>query len=176
MKKILVPTILILLSLIIAACGSDNDEVTNTPENESTDNQQATENNQDNTTDEDDGVNDNADGTTDNSTDLNSKYNFTSFSLEADVENDNDAVDVEFEVESDETESSYKDKIAGVDLHGDEAMDELDSIFNSFRFDENTADEEVLSEVLEAFNIPESATNVELEIDYVSGTEKEYRQ
>lgn len=133
----------------------------------------------------DDNANDNADDNTagddtnsetDNSTDLNSKYNFTSFSLEADFENDEDVVDVDFETESDETEASYVNKQQGINLSGNEAMDELDSIFNAFRFDEKTDDEEVLNEVLEAFNIPENATNVKLEIDYVSGTEKEYNQ
>ena len=186
MKKALLPAVLITLSLVVAACG-DNDEVTNPPQNETTDTtEQGTETNQDETTNDattDDNATDGStstddttEGTTDNSTDLNSNYNFTSFNLEADVENDKDAVDVDFDVETEGTEASYENKQQGIKLAGDEAMDELDSIFTAFRFDEETPDEEVLSEVLEAFNIPEGATNVELEIDFASGTEKEYNQ
>lgn len=174
MRKVLLPTILIILSLVVAACG-DNDEVTNPPQNDATDTtEQGTETNQDETTDDNTG--DTTEETTDNNTDLNSNFNFTSFNLEADIENDDDAVDVDFEVESDGTEASYRNKQQDINLSGDEAMDELDSIFTAFRFDEETPNEEVLSEVLEAFNIPEGTTNVELEIDFASGTEKEYNQ
>lgn len=174
MKKILLPTILAILTLMVAACG-DDDTVTDPPSNNQADTEQDT--NMDDTQDETtDNTDTNADDNTNNNADINPNYNFTSFSLEADFENENDAVDVDYEVDTDETEASYVDKQQGINLFGNEAMDELDSIFNAFRFDENTADEEVLNEVIEAFNIPEDATNVELEIDFTSGVEKEYRR
>jgi len=47
---------------------------------------------------------------------------------------------------------------------------------SSLTFDENTPDDEVLNEVLEAFEIPEEAKNIELDIEFQNGTEKEYIQ
>ncbi|GEM_PF-2515294 len=173
MKKVLLPTILLIVTLMTAACGDDDTVTDSTPNNQA-------ETEQDTNTDALDETTDNTDTNTDNNPsnkdDMKINYNFNNFSLEADVENEDDAIDVEYEVETDETEASYFDKQQGINLVGNEAMDELDSIFNTFSFDENTADEEVLNEVIEAFNIPEDATNIELEIDYKSGVEKEYRR
>ncbi|MFC5735471.1 YusW family protein [Cytobacillus gottheilii] len=158
-KNILLVGILLVLSIVLAACG-DNDEVENPPENAAESNQQQTEEN----------------NTANESTD-NTGYNFTHFDLDADYQDHNDALDVDYENETnDQMEASYRDQSQDIDLNGDAAMEELDSMFSSFNFDENTPDEEVLTTVSEAFSIPEDAQNIELEIQFSGGAEKEYRK
>src|SRR5699024_2423083 len=133
-----------ILSILLVACG-DNDEVENPPQNDTGDDQQQAEQNNSDTTNETE---------TDTSADSasNTEYGFTNFDLEADYQETNDALDVNFENEkNDKIEASYEDKSNGIDLNGDEALEELDSIFSSFNFDENTPNEDVLNEVAEAF-------------------------
>ncbi|WP_080843651.1 YusW family protein [Cytobacillus gottheilii] len=158
-KRILWIGIFLMLSLLLAACG-DNDEVENPPQNTAEDEQQQTE--------ENNATNDNNDTT---------GYNFTHFDLDADYQDHNDALEVDYENETnDQMEASYQDHSQDIDLNGDAAIEELDSIFSSFNFDENTPDEEVLTTISEAFSIPEDAQNIELEIQFSGGTEKEYRK
>lgn len=106
----------------------------------------------------------------------NSQYAFTSFELDVDIEQDDDAIEVDYDEESDETEASYEHKPNGINFYGDEAIEELDGIFRSFEFDENTPDEEVIQAVMEAFDIPDDAVEFDLEIEFANGVEKEYRR
>lgn len=179
MKKLLLPAILILFSFVIAACG-DNEEVTELPPGEPTNPGQDTEENQDTT----DGntVNDNTtndqpnEGATDNTSDLDNRYKFTEFNLDADIDGQEDAIDIDFEIESNGIEAKYINQPQEINLTGDDALDELDSIFMAFRFDEESSNEEILDEVYEAFNVPEGATDVELDITFISGVEREFNQ
>ncbi|WP_162800285.1 YusW family protein [Oceanobacillus zhaokaii] len=159
-KNISIIGLLLTISFLLIACG-DNDEVQNPVNN----NQQGTENNTNNN-----GENDNVNETAE------SAYSFNSFNLEADIENTEDAIEVDYNKEMNETEASYEDRLQGIQLAGDEAMQELDSIFSGFDFDKDTANEDVLSSVLSAFNVPDDAINVELEIEFTDGTEKTYTQ
>ncbi|WP_058309133.1 YusW family protein [Gracilibacillus massiliensis] len=95
------------------------------------------------------------------------KYSFTKLELEADFEDINDTLEVEYENEqNDEMEASYKDKSQDIDLNGEVAMEELDRIFSSFTFDQNTTEDEVLKTITDAFNIPKDAQKLELEIQF----------
>lgn len=181
MKKLFSLLTILLLSITLAACGN-NDEVTNPPQNDTTTeepNDGATEGDpgDDNHTDDQTDNNNQANGDS-NNTDLTSDYAFTSFDLEVDIENNDDAVDVDYDVDDDDKdiEASYENKPENINLRGNEAMDELNSIFTSFQFDENTPDEEVINEVLQAFNIPEDAAKIDLEIEFDGNVEKEYRR
>ncbi|MBP2076802.1 YusW family protein [Oceanobacillus polygoni] len=179
MKKMMVLVTIMTFGLLIAACGT-SDEGTNPPadnnagetENNATDDQNQDDTNTDTNTDTSETDNDRDNVTTD----MESDYPFTSFDLEADFEGTEDIVEVEYEQDTNETEASYRNETQGIQLRGDEAMQELDSIFSTFDFDENTPKEEVLSTVLEAFNIPSDAQHVELDIEFVGGTEVEYQQ
>ncbi|RDW19773.1 YusW family protein [Oceanobacillus chungangensis] len=145
-KHISIIGLLVIVSFMLAACG-DRDDVQNPVNNNDTVNE-ATE----------------------------SPYTFNSFNLEADFENTADAIKVDYDKEMNETEASYEDRLQGIQLAGDEAMQELDSIFTGFNFDKDTENEEVLSSVLNAFHVPDDAINVELEIVFTDGTEKTYTQ
>ncbi|MEC5425729.1 YusW family protein [Virgibacillus sp. C22-A2] len=157
----------LILTIIIAACG-DTDQTDTPPNNAPEDGvQEETDNN-------DTGNEAGSESTTE--ADTNAPYNFTEFELEADFNDIINVVDVEYDYETHDTEAEYKNKSENIDLKGNEAMEELDAIFTAFNFDENTPDEEVLNTVMEAFNIPENADSVQLEIEFADGSEKEYHQ
>lgn len=182
MKKIMTLFLILLLSAVLAACGNSN-KATETPNNDTTteepnDGAAGGDINDDNQTDDNNGANNNQTKGDSDQADFSNDYVFTSFDLEVDIENNDDAIDVDYEVDIDdnETEASYENKPENINLRGNEAMEELDNIFTSFQFDENTPDEEVINEVLQAFNIPEDAAKVDLEIEYGDNVEKEYRR
>jgi len=166
----------ILLSSILVACGNgDNDEVeldNQAPESTENADQEINEN------PEDQGTNEGNEETRNNNDQdqADSPYIFRDFNLEVDLDDTDDSIDVEYEHERDEIETSYRDDVRGINLSGEEAMRELDSIFSSFTFDESTEEEEVLNQVMERFDIPADAQNIEVEIEFASGTEKEYTQ
>ncbi|WP_249870645.1 YusW family protein [Oceanobacillus saliphilus] len=174
-KKLNTRITLILLSLVLllllAACGADNENV---EENEV--NQEFTDSPEESNTieAENDAIDDSKTTSKNENHGNESAYPFVSFELEADFEGTNDAVDVEYELDGERIEASYIDKLKGIQLSGDEAMAELDNIFTSFGFDKDSPEDEVLSEVLEAFNIPEDADKVEIEIEFTEGNEIEY--
>ncbi|WP_165768005.1 YusW family protein [Virgibacillus indicus] len=163
---------LLFAALILGACGND-DEVENPPQNETDDTQQQDTNNDDSNSDSNSDANNDNDNTDSNAA---LDYSFTGFDLEADFNETNDTLDVDYDHENDETEASYENKSQNINLQGDAAMEELDKLFSAFDFDENTANEDVLKAVSEAFGIPDDATNVELDIEFSSGTEKEYKR
>lgn len=168
--------ILSFFTIALVACGNGDTSGTNNGENVVDETEEQLENTQDHM---DDAVDDSTDGTNgDDSSQPTTEtpYGFTDFSFEADMEGTDDFIDIDYEFDQDEVEASYRDQQNDVNLTGDEALQELDNIFQSFTFDENTPDEDVLNEVLEAFNVPEDATNVELEIEFQNGTEKEYHR
>lgn len=150
---------MIVMMLIVAACGN-NDEVTNPPENSTAEQQQQeTQTNDETNTD----------------SRAEAPYAFIEFDLEVDLDDKKDAIEVEYEYETNETEASYDDYEQDIHLSGKEAIEKLDEIFSSFTFTEDTANEEVLNTVIEAFDIPEDAT-IDLDIEFPNGTEKEYKQ
>lgn len=162
-KRILWIASFMILSILLVAC-ADNDEVENPPQNTTGEDQQQADANNTNTTNDTDA-------------NTNTRYGFTKFDLDADYKDTNDALDVDYENEKhDKLEASYRDKSQNIDLNGDAAMEELDKIFSSFHFDENTPEEEILNTIAKAFNIPEDAQNLELEIQFRNGTKKEYRR
>lgn len=94
--------------------------------------------------------------------------------MDADFNNINDTVDVDYEQETEKTEATYKDKEHELDLKGNEAMDKLDNIFSNFDFNKDTSQEEVIKAVQDAFKLPEDAA-IDLEITFTDGTNKEYQ-
>lgn len=204
MKKFMLLITVSFMVLIVAACGNDNEtgnneevHVTDPPEeyssteaeNESIDDSgkskvgyQDTEYRQQLISEDGTSINSDSIGPNNPNNHMKitntpeSNYPFTRFELEADIGDTKDAVEVDYEIDTDESEAFYKDKIQGIQLSGDEAMRELNSIFQAFEFDEHTSNEDVLNKVLEAFDIPKEAKNVELEIHYLGETEKEYKR
>ncbi len=169
---------------LLAACGNDNnDEVTDTPENAPLKELpiitvtliMALQDNKNDTNGE--GATNNG-STTGNNTVTNANNNsfdFTHFSLDVDYSEAQD-FDVEYENEQSGVEASYEDNVNNEQLYGNDAYDRLESVFQSFKFDKNTSDDEVISEVLKAFNLPEDYQKFDLEVRFADGTEKEYHK
>ncbi|WP_165569424.1 MULTISPECIES: YusW family protein [unclassified Exiguobacterium] len=134
--------------LLLVGCG-DADEVTNQPSDAPVENEANSENN--------------------------SMYTFNKFELDVDYPNVNDAIQVEYETEMNSTEASYERKEDDLNLRGDEAMQELDSLFGQLNFDKDTPDEEVLNQIKATFNV-EDAQSIEADVTFTDGTEKEYRE
>lgn len=107
--------------------------------------------------------------------DNNSMYTFDIFELDVDYTDVNDAIKVDYEKETNSTEASYERKEDDLNLNGDEAMQELDSLFGQLNFDKDTPDEEVLNQIKATFNV-EDARSIEADVTFTDGTEKEYRE
>ena len=152
------------LALFLLGC-NDEDKVTNVPDNapvEGTATNTQTDTN-DTTTDTQ----------TDDTQTGGATFNFTHFDLDVEYGN-NQEYDVDYENETDGMEAEIKDDIGNKVLSGDEAFEVLSPIFEKFTFDQNTANDVVISEVLNAFNLDENYQSLELEVKFTDGTIKEY--
>ncbi|WP_262415823.1 YusW family protein [Exiguobacterium acetylicum] len=145
------------MSLMLAGCG--NDETSTDKVEEGSTNSNTT----DDTMQDKDTVTKNAD----------TDYGFNSLSIEADVEGDNDAIDISYDRDNDGTEAEYRYK--GGQKQGDDAMAELDAKFKNLKIDADTSEKEVISEVERVFAI-QDASRLEVEIEFSDGTEKEYKK
>ncbi|MFL0200336.1 YusW family protein [Exiguobacterium acetylicum] len=145
------------MSLMLAGCG--NDETSTDKVEEGSTNSNTT----DDTMQDKDTVMKNAD----------MDYGFNSLSIEADVEGDNDAIDISYDRDNDGTEAEYSFK--GEQKQGDDAMTELDAKFKNLKIDADTSEKEVISEVERVFAI-QDASRLEVEIEFSDGTEKEYKK
>ena len=159
--------------LLLAACGNDNDkeDVTNAPENAPTE--------QDgNTT----GTNDNNGTNTNNNTgnnetvsNANAAFDFTHFSVDADYSM-TESFEADYENEQSGVEASIEDDVKGERLYGDDAYARLEPILQGFTFDQSTSDDKVIAEVLKGFGLGEDYQDIEIEVRFADGTEKEYHQ
>lgn len=96
-------------------------------------------------------------------------YSFTEIEVEVDMNGVNDALDVEYEVERYKIDASYKDKSEDIHLKDEEAMERLEPILDSFTFDENSSEDEILEQVLEGFSI-DDYDEIEIEIKFKDNT------
>lgn len=100
-------------------------------------------------------------------------FNITSFDLDVDYSG-TDSYEVEYENDLDGLKARIEDEINNQRLNGDEAFEQLRPIFEQFNFDQSTAEEEVMAEVLESFNLNKNFAKLELEVEYSDGIEKKY--
>lgn len=141
------------LTLFLAACGNDNDTATNVP------NDAPQEQNNS-------GVTETNTNTTDN------RFAFTHFDLSVDYAG-NKSYDVEYENESTGAEAKIEDDLNNNKVQGNDAIDQLIPIFEKFSFDAATADDQIIDEVLKAFNLSNDYQEFELEVRFADGVVKE---
>jgi hypothetical protein len=153
MKKLSKVVSTLFLAGTLAACGANND-ANDTPAPPQ-DNNNATQ--QENT-------NQNAQTT----------FNFTDFDLDVDYGNQ-ESYEVDYELEKEETETKLEDDRNNIQLEGQEAFDQLRPQLEKLKFDQNTSDDEVVSEVLKAFSLGDDYQDFELEVKFNDGTEKKYK-
>lgn len=100
---------------------------------------------------------------------------FASFDLDVDYPNNN-SYEVDYDNKNNEKEAEIKDERNNSLLKEDKAFEQLRPIFEQLTFDQTTADKDVISEVLKAFNLNNDFTKFELDVEFPDGTEKEYRE
>ncbi|SOB98650.1 YusW-like protein [Ureibacillus xyleni] len=103
----------------------------------------------------------------------NTQYNFTHFDLDVDYANDF-SYDVEYNNNQDVATAEIDDEINKVELKGDDANNQLAPQLKKLTFDENSTDEEVVNEVLSAFELEDNYQNIELEVKFNNGDVKRY--
>ena len=144
------------LSLFLVACGNDKETATNVPN--------------DAPTEQETGSN-----TTTNNNTTNAPFTFTHFDLSVDYA-DNKSYDVDYENENSVVEAKIEDDLNNNTVQGDSAMDQLLPIFENFTFDASTADEEIIDEVLKAFNLSTDYREFDLDVRFADGVEKEVKR
>lgn len=102
-------------------------------------------------------------------------FGFTEFSLDVDYPDQDDALDVSYEEDRDQVEAEYENKITDTNLAGDDALDEFSQALSSLEVDTETADEQVIQKVIDAFEIEDDYKSIEVEITYPDGNEKDYQ-
>lgn len=138
--------------LALAACG-DDEEVTTAPDEAPTEQEQN---------------NDEITSGTD------APFHFAKFSFEAQY-SATESIDGDYSNESTGVEASYENDKTGEKLNGDEAFSYFEPMFESFTFDASTAETDVINEVIAAFELDDNYEELEIDVTFDDGTEKEYR-
>lgn len=86
-------------------------------------------------------------------TSLGEEYGFTMFNVTFDTTEMQEALVSTYDEKIEKTEASYESKIDDVYLHGDEAMDKLDSIFKELDLNAEMDDEDMMKETSKAFEV-----------------------
>ncbi|WP_404467999.1 YusW family protein [Sutcliffiella horikoshii] len=152
-KWIMTAIVMTLTTGLAAGCGTDNDNLSAPPEN--------APQNEGTTTDVE-----NEQSTT--------GHKFTKFDLEVEYEN---RVKYEAEYEGEGNgEAEIEDNVNEVSLKGDEAYTELSPRLEQLKFDSNADQQEVITQVLEIFELKDDYKEFELEVTFEDGTVKKYEE
>jgi hypothetical protein len=161
-KTRLLPVLIFSSVLVLGACG-ESDEV-----NEPVGNESQTES-----------APKNADASPGGGTDEDSiggeTFGFTEFSVEAGYPELDDAISIEYEEDRDNVSAEYKNRFTEDDLSGDDAMQQMEPSLQKLELTPDIAEEEAITQIIEAFGLEEGYENIEVEVRYPDGTEKEYK-
>lgn len=105
--------------------------------------------------------------------DMQDEFGFQSFDLEIDTADQQDAIDVSFDIDLTETEAEYENKIESKDLTGDEAYAELKPIFKELALTKRMSKEEVIEKVSKAFGV-EDYKEFDLEVEFSDGDNQQF--
>mgnify|MGYP005830498149 CR=1 FL=1 len=156
MKKTLSVLSALSMSVFLGACTGDD---------EAADNQETVTDMQEETVDEEEFTDERAEGIKFNYFEINVEYPDM---LEA-------AYEVEYEKEDDGLEASLDDNINDEELEGAQAFETLYPIFTEqLNFDETTDQEEIVSQLVEGFNLREDFEFMEVDIDLSNGETIEF--
>ena len=164
-KKILLAPILFSSVLFLGACG-DDEQVTEPVNNE----------NQEQPADAGGTKNASPEGGLDQGSIGGETFGFTELDVNVDSPDMDDMIEINYEEDRDKVEAEYKNKMTETDLSGNDAMDEIEPGLSQLELTTDTADDEAITQVIEAFGIEDGYTEIEIEVRYPDGTEKEYRQ
>ena len=164
-KKNLLAPILFSSMLILGACG-DDEQVTEPVNNE----------NQEQPADAGGTENASPEGGLDQNSIGGKTFGFTELDVNVDFPDMDDMIELNYEEDRDKVEAEYKNKMTETDLSGNDAMDEIEPGLSQLELTTDTADDEAITQVIEAFGIDNGYTEIEIEVRYPDGTEKEYKQ
>lgn len=160
-KLTLFSSLVLSSSLILAACG-DDEQVTQPV----TDSPETTETSPDSSP---------GGGTTDEFDD-GELYGFKELSIDVDYPDQDDAYDISYEEERGAVESEYENKYTGDDLKGDDAYDQMQEALGNLELSAGMNSDEAITQVAEAFGLEEGFSSIEVDVTYADGTEEEYKQ
>lgn len=164
-KKNALASLLFSSALLLAACGED-EQVTQPVNND----------NQEQSSDTGGTENASPEGGLDQESVGGETFGFTEFDVNADFPDMDDMIEISYEEDRDKIEAEYKNKMTNADLAGNDAMDEIEPGLSQLELTTDTADDDVIAQVIEAFGIENDFTEIEVEVRYPDGTEKEYQQ
>ncbi|MDN7241879.1 YusW family protein [Planococcus sp. N028] len=162
-KKSSIMTALLLSStLALAACGG-SDEVTEPIQNDA-----ATDPNKSN-----------ADAATSGGIDSKNvggkTFGFTDFEMSVDYPDQDDAIEVSYEEDREKVEAEYTNKFEKLELKGNDAWNEMETAFLNMELQPDMTNEDVIPQVVEAFGLKEGYSNIEIDVQYQGGEDKEYQ-
>lgn len=164
-KRSLLAPLLFSSAFLMTACGDD--EQVNEPVNNE---------NQEQTTDSSGTENASPGGGLDEDSIGGKTFGFTELDVNVDFPDMDDMIEITYEEERDKVEAEYKNDMTKADLSGNDAMDEIEPGLSQLELTPETADDEVITQVIEAFGIDNGFTEIEVEVRYPDGTDKEYKQ
>lgn len=100
------------------------------------------------------------------------EYGFTMFNLTIDTKEMKEAIVANFDEKSDATEAVYENKMENSYLHGNKAMDKLDTIFNDLSFEADMDAEDMVKKASEAFEVIDYTT-LKLKVKFIGHDTKE---
>ncbi len=103
---------------------------------------------------------------------LGETYGFTSFDLSINTQEMKEALIANYDEKSDKTEAVYENKIEDSYLHGNKAMEKLDTIFNELELEPDMDDEDMIKKASEAFGIIDYKT-LKLKVKFKGHDKKE---
>lgn len=164
-KRNIVMPLLFSSALLLAACG-DDEQVTEPVDNES----------QEQPADPGGTENASPEGGLDQDSIGGETFGFTELDVNVDFPDMDDMIEITYEEDRDKVEAEYKNQMTETDLSGNDAMDEIEPGLSQLELTTDTPDDEVITQVIEAFGIEDGFTEIEIEVRYPDGTDKEYRQ
>jgi hypothetical protein len=99
------------------------------------------------------------------------------FDLEVDYPDLDEAYAVEYEKQGDGQDVDITDKLTDKEYDAEDdslAFGEIQPAFDKLDFNEDTSDEEVAQQLVDAFGLREDYKKIELEVDFSDGGEKQF--
>jgi hypothetical protein len=103
---------------------------------------------------------------------LGDTYGFTFFDLSIDTKEMKEAIIANYDEKRDKTEANYENKIEDTYLHGNKAMEKLDTIFNELSLESDMDDEDMIKKASEAFEVIDYKT-LKLKVKFKGHDKKE---
>ncbi len=176
MKRMLLLLGMLMLTLALVACGQNNDDDNANQDNGAVTNPEPDKD--DNTTGQTDNENTNNGTTTDATAqdDMKQKMDdleYTKFGIDVDYNNNKD-YDAEIELDNNLIEAELEDDLNGVNIEGEEAFNKIYPNVKKLKIDQSTPKEDVIAEVMKAFDLPADYIKLEVEVKFKDGTKMEY--